>query len=295
MAKRRPRPFGRIACVVLTAAIMTASLLVAPGAAYADECPAGGMHDYEVTIIRKATEDEDGLERCVCSKCGDTIERSIPATGHKWSDWYVVTPATCTSTGIEERVCTRYPNNPHYEQRTIPALSASLTHTYIESTRTDATCTEDGSVTYVCSVCGDTYTDALPALGHDWGDWETVTQPTATEDGVARRTCRRCGETEEQPIPATGATEPTTGLAEGSGGGDDEGGGAGFFGGFVSKEFFTAGPNRADAVMATSDGLIVIAFLVLSAPLVAQVLWLRRKKQGIQRDFGHFSQGRRER
>lgn len=43
----------------------------------------------------------------------------IPALGHEWGDWTVVTPATETVDGVEERVCAHDPN--HKEQRAITA------------------------------------------------------------------------------------------------------------------------------------------------------------------------------
>ena len=69
---------------------------------------------------------------------------------------------------------------------------------------TPATCTEDGVKTRVCSFCGETETDAIPALGHTWGEWEVTTPATCTEAGVKTRTCSVCGETETAAIPAAG-------------------------------------------------------------------------------------------
>lgn len=64
-----------------------------------------------------------------------------------------------------------------------------------------ATCTEDGVLTYTCE-CGETRTEAIPALGHDWGRWAADGHKTHT------RTCRRDnGHTEtEAHIPGPGAT-----------------------------------------------------------------------------------------
>ena len=76
----------------------------------------------------------------------------------------------------------------------------------------EATCTEDGSTGYwTCTLCGGYYTDStfseaieeadavVPALGHEWGEWETVSEPTCTAEGSQKRVCARCGgeETEE--------------------------------------------------------------------------------------------------
>ena len=44
-------------------------------------------------------------------------------------------------------------------------------HTYTSKVTTAATCVEDGVRTYTCSVCGDSYTEAIPATGqHTYGD-----------------------------------------------------------------------------------------------------------------------------
>lgn len=37
-----------------------------------------------------------------------------------------------------------------------------------------ATCTEDGYVTYKCRQCGETRTEILNALGHSFGEWQTM-------------------------------------------------------------------------------------------------------------------------
>ena len=99
----------------------------------------------------------------------------------------------------------------------------------------DATCTEDGSVTYYNTDGTVNKVDVLPKLGHEWevveynGDethtitcahcgamdgvactWDegTVTTPaTPTEKGVMTYTCTECGGTRTVDIPATGATE----------------------------------------------------------------------------------------
>lgn len=52
-----------------------------------------------------------------------------------------------------------------------------------------ATCTEDGVMTWTCTVCGGTKTKLLPKLGHDY---QTTKNPTCLEDG--HKTCTRCGD-----------------------------------------------------------------------------------------------------
>ena len=112
-------------------------------------------------------------------------------------------------------------------------------HNYaeIEDTRVSPTCTNNGSVKYKCTICGEVIEKELPALGHDWdggvrsGDYityycrregcsETKTeesQHTHTYDegivtqaatcgapGVLTRTCAICGQQIQEAIPATG-------------------------------------------------------------------------------------------
>ena len=58
---------------------------------------------------------------------------------------------------------------------------------------TAPTCTEDGYITFTCSVCEDSYTEAgESARGHDYQS--TVTAPTCTEQGYTTHTCH-CGDT----------------------------------------------------------------------------------------------------
>lgn len=96
-------------------------------------------------------------------------------------------------------------------------LAASGEHSYGEGVVTaEATCTEAGSITYTCSACGETFTEEIAALGHDYlAEWswaedyssayltltcandsthvtvlevsptsEVITEATETEDGV---------------------------------------------------------------------------------------------------------------
>ena len=61
-------------------------------------------------------------------------------------------------------------------------------HQYRETARKDASCSEAGSITYTCSVCGDQYYEEIPALQHDY-------RKTETEEGKVIYTCSLCGDT----------------------------------------------------------------------------------------------------
>ena len=77
------------------------------------------------------------------------------------------------------------------------------------------TCTEPGSADCTCDYehtngaarpsCNRTWTDKVPALGHDWDDWQVTTPATCTKEGVETRYCKHDhSHVETRPIPALG-------------------------------------------------------------------------------------------
>lgn len=68
----------------------------------------------------------------------------------------------------------------------------------------EATCKEEGSKTYTCSICGDTKTEAVPKKDHTWDEGKVTKKATCTEDGLKVYTCRVCAETKEEVLKATG-------------------------------------------------------------------------------------------
>ena len=105
------------------------------------------------------------------------------------------------------------------------ATRVPASHVYGSKVTTAATCGAAGVKTYTCSVCGDSYTEAIPATGehtydnvcdaacngcgyvreitHAYGSEVTVA-PTCGEDGVRTYTCDLCGDSYTEAIPATG-------------------------------------------------------------------------------------------
>ena len=75
----------------------------------------------------------------------------------------------------------------------LPIVFEMAGHNYVETERVDATCTEDGYVVYTCQYCGDSYTEVLEAIGHNYVD----------------DTCENCGDVLATVI-ATGWSGYTT-------------------------------------------------------------------------------------
>ncbi len=64
-------------------------------------------------------------------------------------------------------------------------------HKHIPAVTTPPTCTEDGVMTYTCSECSDSYTEAITSEGHSYA--AVVTPPTCTAQGYTTYTCA-CGD-----------------------------------------------------------------------------------------------------
>ena len=66
---------------------------------------------------------------------------------------------------------------------------------------TDVTCTEVGSKTYKCTVCGETKTEVTPA-GHSWDEGEITKEATCTQTGTKTYKCtvEGCNEKKEEDI-----------------------------------------------------------------------------------------------
>ncbi|MCM1545280.1 MAG: FIVAR domain-containing protein, partial [Ruminococcus sp.] len=77
----------------------------------------------------------------------------------------------------------------------------------ITSVTANPTCTAVGTTSHRCGVCNNTYTTEIPATGHSWGAWQTVTEATCEGAGTQKRVCTKdSSHVETQPIAAAGHT-----------------------------------------------------------------------------------------
>jgi len=129
-----------------------------------------------------------------------SCETSEKACEHSFSEWSVITEASCEKDGEKEAVCELCG-----EKKT--EKTDKLGHVTAIDSAVEATCTETGlSEGAHCSVCEKILTEqeTTLALGHDYKD--TVVEPTKTEEGYTEHTCSRCGDTyKDTPVPATGS------------------------------------------------------------------------------------------
>lgn len=75
-------------------------------------------------------------------------------------------------------------------------------HVYATEVIFEPSCTEQGTLLRYCLTCRDVNNyEAIPALGHDWSDWDMIREPTCTSEGSRVRYCMRCGRQETQTMP----------------------------------------------------------------------------------------------
>lgn len=74
------------------------------------------------------------------------------------------------------------------------------THSFGEwETVTEATCTQKGTKTHTCTVCGESYSESIKKLDHDYVQTETV-PATCSQEGKKTFTCSMCGKTYSNTI-----------------------------------------------------------------------------------------------
>ncbi|MBQ4266949.1 MAG: fibronectin type III domain-containing protein, partial [Clostridia bacterium] len=154
----------------------------------------------EVTII-EPTCTEIGTKTYTCT-CGDTYTESIPATNHANATTDPGKAPTETEVGYTAgKYCPDCKTwiEGHEE---IPMLH---THSYTSTVTQEATCWREGMKTYTCT-CGESYTEAIAKLDHEYRPWETKKNPTCTAPGLEWSYCLLCDNDFEREIPATGHT-----------------------------------------------------------------------------------------
>lgn len=146
------------------------------------------------------------------------VSCSNECSGCTYGSWKI-TPATCTTEGIQQRVCI---NCGRTTSLTIPATGHTPSEWITESTNP---CIEGGLCYQKCTVCAELLNQKVVEAGHRLDEWTAVKEATCTEDGLHIRTCSVCQETIEQKvlpvahmvvtIPARNATCENNGLTAG--------------------------------------------------------------------------------
>lgn len=154
-------------------------------------------HSFDEGKIQKeATCTEDGLKIYTCKACGETKEEVLKATGHQHTELRNEKKATCTEEGYSGDIyCTDCG-----ELIKKGSATEKADHNWKVTSEEKATCEKDGSKTYTCADCKETKTETIPATGHKFGDWQTVTTQSVFTGGVQKRICNVCGKEETRNV-----------------------------------------------------------------------------------------------
>ena len=158
----------------------------------------------EGTVTTEPTCTETGIRTFTCVRgCGETKTESVPAASHSYGNWSVKTAPTAETAGVLVRVCEVCDGEETFD---IPILNADdYTVTTINATCSaegSATYTyaKDGQEIDVAVV-------SIPKTAHSWGEWRVTKQPTYTEAGQETRTCSVCNDTETRAVAALGLAQ----------------------------------------------------------------------------------------
>ena len=113
--------------------------------------------------------------------------------------------ATCTENGsVEYWTCTecgKHFADENAAEELDSVVVPALGHDFADyEVKTAATCTQPGEEVSTCSRCGEEHIRTIEALGHDWDDGAVTTLATCTQEGVMTYSCSRCGETKTETI-----------------------------------------------------------------------------------------------
>ena len=64
----------------------------------------------------------------------------------------------------------------------------------------EATCAEEGTRTYKCTLCGNENTENIPCVPHEYEE-KVNKEPTFDSTGTATYTCKICGDSYSEDIP----------------------------------------------------------------------------------------------
>ncbi|MBR6185978.1 MAG: hypothetical protein IKQ41_06900 [Clostridia bacterium] len=144
------------------------------------------------------------LYTCTLPGCGATKKVEVGPTNpnaHKWGEWTVDKPATCTEAGHRSRVCAYVSH--HVQNEDLPALGHLWDSGVVKKA---PTCLTPGEMLYTCKRdSSHTYVGAIDPTGHNWGDWEDVSTPTCITGGKQKRVCKNdSSHVEYRDVSATG-------------------------------------------------------------------------------------------
>ena len=139
-------------------------------------------------VTQQQTADQPEITTYTCKDCGYSYtEETKPALGHTHNYGTPVADYTSGEAFVEGKDYTHTATCTGEGTCSQPTKTDKCTFDNGVETKA-ATCTEPGVKTFTCSDCGGTYTVAIPATDHAWGQW-SHDAATAEADATHTRVC----------------------------------------------------------------------------------------------------------
>lgn len=144
--------------------------------------------NFTSQVTQNQTADQPEITTYTCKDCGYSYtEETKPALGHTHNYGAPVADYTSGQAFVEGKDYTHTATCTGEGTCSQPTKTDKCTFDNGVETKA-ATCTEPGVKTFTCSECGGTYTVAIPATDHNWGEWKHDAA-TAEADATHTRVC----------------------------------------------------------------------------------------------------------
>lgn len=144
--------------------------------------------NFTSQVTQNQTADQPEITTYTCKDCGYSYAKETkPALGHTHKYGTPVADYTSGEAFVEGKDYTHTATCTGEGTCSQPTKTDKCTFNNGVETKA-ATCTEDGVKTFTCTECGGTYTVAIPATGHAWGQW-SHDAATAEADATHTRVC----------------------------------------------------------------------------------------------------------
>lgn len=144
--------------------------------------------DFTSQVTQNQTADLPEITTYTCKDCGYSYTKETkPALGHTHKYGTPVADYTSGEAFVEDKDYTHTATCTGEGTCSQPTKTDKCTFDNGVETKA-ATCTEPGVKTFTCTKCGGTYTVAIPATDHNWGDWKHV-EGTEGADAQHSRVC----------------------------------------------------------------------------------------------------------
>lgn len=144
--------------------------------------------NFTSQVTQNQTADQPEITTYTCKDCGYSYtEETKPALGHTHNYGAPVADYASGQAFVEGKDYTHTATCTGEGTCSQPTKTDKCTFDNGVETKA-ATCTEPGVKTFTCTECGGTYTVAIPATDHNWGEWKHV-EGTEGADAQHSRVC----------------------------------------------------------------------------------------------------------